>query len=160
MQNETINNIIEEVLQKMTVSYDRIEIVSNDINTSYVIHTEHAGILIGNRGENLDALAYVVRKLVQARLSEEMQHNFTLDVNNYQQRKLDDFKKEVLMAADRVRSFGEAIELSPMNAYERMIVHSTFAEDSDVATESRGEGKERHIVLVPKRSVKIEKTAD
>lgn len=148
MENQTISNIIEGVLNKMTVSYDSVEIVADDVSTIFVIHTDDAGMLIGNHGETLDALSYVVRRLVQRDLSEtDERKSFILDVNNYQKKKLDEFKQNLNLSADRVRLFKQAVELSPMTSYERMIVHTTFSEDPEIMTESYGEGKFRRVVL-------------
>jgi spoIIIJ-associated protein len=72
---------------------------------------------------------------------------FIVDINNYQTKKLDEFKEGLNTSADRVRLFKEPVELSPMTSYERMIVHSTFSDDPEIKTESEGEGRFRRVVL-------------
>ena len=161
MHNDTISQIIEDTLGKMTVNYDRIEIIDSDISTIFVIHTDDAGILIGNRGETLDALSYLVRRMASSKFSDEERQSFILDVNNYQKKKLEDFRQNLQLSADRVRLFKEAVELSPMTSYERMIVHTTFSEDPEIQTESYGEGKFRRVVLKHKSTVpSIEEAED
>lgn len=151
MQNEAISKIIEGVLDKMTVSYDSIEIV-DEVSTIFVIHTQDAGILIGNHGETLDALSYIIRRLAQASMQNyEERQTFIVDVNNYQKKKLDEFKQGLSLSADRVRLFKESVELAPMTSYERMIVHTTFGDDPEVTTESYGEGKFRRVILKYRR---------
>lgn len=148
MENGSITSIIEDVLKRMTIDYESIEVIDNGINTTYLIKTDDAGILIGNRGETLESLGFIIRRLVESRNKDsDERHMFIVDVNNYQAKKLDEFKQSITLSADRVRLFKESVELSPMTSYERMIVHSMFSDDPDIRTESEGEGKFRRVVL-------------
>ena len=56
-------------------------------------------------------------------------------------------KNEALVLAQRAKAFKSNVEMAPMNAYERMIIHSVFASDKEIKTESEGEGKMRRIVF-------------
>ena len=148
MENEQIKAIIEKVLKLMTVDVESIEMEDNGFNTTFQIHTSDAGILIGNRGETLEALSYIIRRMVQQEINDrEKKAVFIVDINNYQTKKLDEFKQGLNTSADRVRLFKEPVELSPMTSYERMIVHSTFTDDPEIKTESEGEGRFRRVVL-------------
>jgi len=148
MKNEEIKAIIEEVLKKMSVNVESISMEDNGFNTTFQIHTDDAGILIGNRGETLEALSYLIRRMVQQKVQDrEKRVVFIVDVNNYQTKKLDEFREGLKTSADRVRLFKEPVELSPMTSYERMIVHSTFSDDPEIKTESEGEGKFRRVIL-------------
>ena len=164
MENIEIKAIIEDVLHKMTVEVESIEMEDNGFNTTFQIHTADAGILIGNRGETLDALSYIIRRIVQQKINDrEKKAVFIVDINNYQTKKLDEFKEGLNTSADRVRLFKEPVELSPMTSYERMIVHSTFSDDPEINTASEGEGKFRRVVLKHAGSVsssEIEKEAE
>lgn len=148
MGNGPITSIIEDVLRKMTIDFESIEVIDNGINTTYLIKTDDAGILIGNRGETLESLGFIIRRMVESRNKDANErHMFIVDVNNYQAKRLEEFKQGVTLSADRVRLFKEPVELSPMTSYERMIVHSMFSDDPDIRTESEGEGKFRRVVL-------------
>jgi len=146
MNTEPISTVIERVLNKMTIDFDKIDVLNDGINTIYQVHTEDAGILIGNRGETLEALSYIIKRIVN-KDHEEDRAIFVVDVNNYQTKKLEEFTDSLKVSADRVRLFKQPIELSPMSSYQRMIVHSTFTNDSEILTESEGEGKFRRVVL-------------
>ena len=61
---------------------------------------------------------------------------FIVDVNNYQTKKLQEFTDSLNVSANKVRLFKQDIELSPMTSYERMIVHTTFSNDTEIKTES------------------------
>ena len=71
MNDETIIPIIEEFLNKLTINFSSIEVIDNEINKTFLIHTDDAGIIIGNRGE---LLAYKRRKELAALLDEKNTH--------------------------------------------------------------------------------------
>jgi spoIIIJ-associated protein len=143
----SITQTIETILNKMSIDFDKIDVSNNGVNTTYQIHTNDAGILIGNRGETLEALSYIIRRMVNKDQPLEERQMFVVDVNNYQTKKLEEFRQGLKVSADRVRLFKEPVELSPMSSYQRMIVHSTFSNDREIKTESDGEGRFRHVVL-------------
>lgn len=139
---------IEDFLKKLTIDFDSIEVKDNGINKIFLINTNDAGILIGNRGENLDALGYLIRRVVEKNTKpDEEREMFIVDVNNYQTKKLQEFTDSLKISAERVRLFKQDVELSPMTSYERMIVHTTFSKDPEIKTESEGEDKFRKVVL-------------
>lgn len=147
MNKETIISTIENFLTKMTADFDSIEVVDNGLSKTFLIKTKDAGMLIGNRGETLDAISFLIRRIVEKDSDRDNREVFVVDINNYQTKKLEDFLKGVKLSADKVRLFKQNVELSPMTSYERMLVHTTFSEDKDIKTESEGEGKFRRIVL-------------
>jgi len=109
--------------------------------------------LCGNRGENLEALSYLIRRVLEKEKGEEESRDvFIVDVNNYQTKKLQDLIDSAHISAKRVRLFKQEVELSPMTSYERMIIHSAFSDDPDIVTESEGHGKFRHVVIKHKTS--------
>ncbi|MFZ2886964.1 MAG: R3H domain-containing nucleic acid-binding protein, partial [Minisyncoccia bacterium] len=76
---------------------------------------------------------------------EEM--HFLVDVNDYRTRQIRDLQAKALMMAERARSFQYDVELSPMSAYERLIVHTALQDAPNVKTESQGEGRNRRVVI-------------
>jgi spoIIIJ-associated protein len=70
-----------------------------------------------------------------------------VDVNGYQLSRIRDLEQKARLLADRVRTFRSSAEMTPMTAYERMIVHSLFSNDPEITTESDGTGKMRHVIL-------------
>ncbi len=148
MENVEIKTLIEETLNKMSIDFDSVEMEDNGFNTTFQIKTADAGILIGNRGETLEALSYLVRRMINQKLQgTDEKVVFVLDVNQYQTKKLEEFKEGLRTSADRVRLFKEPVELSPMTSYERMIVHSTFTDDPEITTQSEGDGRFRRVIL-------------
>ena len=76
--------------------------------------------------------------------------NFYIDVNDYQSNNINKIKREARDAAKKADLFKRDIEMSIVNSYERMIIHSTLADNDKVFTESTGEGEFRRVVVKPK----------
>lgn len=145
-----IKKIIEDFLNKLTVEFDEIEIIENEAHPTLLIKTNDSGALIGSGGESLKALNHLIKKIVEKKLYQENPENrlqFLLDVNNYYEKRMETLKNQAKILAQRARMFKSNVEMSPMNAYERMIIHATFADDNEIETLSEGEGKARRIVL-------------
>jgi spoIIIJ-associated protein len=152
--NETIAvKLIEEVLAKMNIACDNVALVTVGPSSLYLVSSSDSSLLIGNRGENLRALNYLVRRIVENRFGEEHGRSVTVDVNGYQKKRIEEVQNGARMLAERVRLFRSSVEMSPTSSYERMIVHALFAEDPDVMTESEGEGPHRHIVIKSRTKV-------
>lgn len=108
----------------------------------------YSGLLIGRDGENLQALEYLLN-IFSKKYSNDYPWRIILDINNYramQEEKLREFAKK---AARHVSLSKKEIELPPMRARDRRVIHLEIALRSDVFTESNGEGKERHIIIKP-----------
>ena len=108
----------------------------------------YSGLLIGHDGENLQALEYLLN-IFSKKCFNDYPWRIILDINNYraiQEEKLREFAKK---AARHVSLSKKEIELPPMRARDRRIIHLEIALRSDVFTESVGERKERHIIIKP-----------
>jgi spoIIIJ-associated protein len=111
--------------------------------------------LTGLLGENLQALNLLIRRMVEMKHGTEAA-NFLIDLNGFHESKLQALRDSALLLAQRARLFHHDVELSPMSAYERLVIHELFAGDPELETRSEGEGKTRHIVLKYKNSEKAE----
>lgn len=106
-----------------------------------------ANLLIGERGSTLGSLEHIVKKIVRQKHGTE--YKFTLDVNDYRVKRLDDLKQDVKTAAKEVRLYGKEVPLRSMSSFERRIVHLLLAEYPDIATESIGQEPNRMVVIKP-----------
>lgn len=106
------------------------------------------GILIGRRGQTLDALQYLVRLITSKETNSKTP--IMIDVENYKQHRYDDLRVLALNVAEQVKTSKSSFRLEPMPAFERRIIHITLAGDPDVTTESTGEGEFRKVVVIPK----------
>ncbi|MBT5927672.1 MAG: KH domain-containing protein [Verrucomicrobia bacterium] len=114
------------------------------------IQTEDSGRLIGRQGQTLSQLQYVVNRLLFKQ--DRTVPKVTLDVGNYRLKSRDSLVEKTQTAADKVRRWGDVVELEPMNAFERRIVHHTLKDDPAIETHSvEVEGtRKKAILLRPK----------
>ncbi len=149
-QIKIISTLLEEVLEKMTVD-GQVKCSEMDGGLVFTIKTKEAGVLIGEDGKHLIALSHIVKKMVENKLKNDNLEDcpFLLDVNNYQMKKIEELRNIARMNAQRVRFFKKELEMEPMTAYDRRIIHSFLGEYPDIRTESVGEGLDRRVVIKP-----------
>lgn len=145
METNTISETLKTLLTKLGLPFDSIETSMAAGSTVFTIHTVESGKLIGTNGETLSALNHLVKKMLEKTISRDF--HFVIDVNGYHQKKIKSLEDQARLVAERARTFRYDVELSPMSAYERMIIHSTLKEMPDIQTMSHGEGALRHIVV-------------
>ena len=107
------------------------------------------GVLIGRRGQALDALQYLLNLAVN-RKSEERVH-FTLDVEDYRRRREETLTKLAKSVADRAIKTRRDVKLEPMNRHERKIIHTVLQDNDRVETHSAGEEPYRYVIVSPRR---------
>lgn len=105
------------------------------------------GRLIGRNGRTLAALEFVVNAVVNRDEDDWVRVN--VDVGGYKRRRDERLRKDANAAAARVRKSGVAVEMQPMSAGERRVVHMALADEPGVITESAGEGPDRRVVVKP-----------
>jgi len=154
MEMMEIKNYLEDLLQTIGFNDFEIEIQENPEErfARFMVkmdsQDDSSGILIGKGGENLWAFELILRNLLQ-KMKKDSSWRVSLDVNNYRaiyEEKLREFARK---AAYQVALTKKAMELPSMKAKDRRVIHLEISLRSDVATESIGEGKERHIIIKP-----------
>jgi spoIIIJ-associated protein len=115
------------------------------------IKTEDSSFLIGQYGGNLQSLQHLARLLVRKSIDEKT--NFIVDVNSYREEKNSSIEKMAEDFAKQVIREKRAIVLHPMSPYERRLVHMLLSKNTQVKTESIGEGKDRKVVIKPVDSI-------
>ena len=106
---------------------------------------EDLGALIGRRGQTLDAVQEITRTAVQRRLRARIR--LLVDVEGYRARRRESLAEYAKQMAQRAKERGTEIELEPMNAYERKIVHDAVAEVEGAASFSEGEEPNRKVIV-------------
>ena len=145
MKDQDIKNIIENVLRSMNVDFEEVHIKGTQQRPRFVIKTGESNFLIGEKGKNLSALEFLVKRMVNKKNLGNFP--FSLDVNDYHEKRLEGIKSDALKQASRAKLFKHDVELSPMTSYERMIIHSLFTNDPYIKTYSSGSGGYRHVVI-------------
>ena len=109
---------------------------------------EDSGLLIGRRGQTLQALQFLVNLIVRKQFEGV---RVVLDVENYRQRRENQLKDMATKVADRVAQTKRSITLEPMPPADRRIIHTSLTDHLGVVTESTGEGESRKVTILPKR---------
>ena len=107
------------------------------------------GILIGRRGETLDAVQYLTSLKVNR--GQENYTRVTLDTENYRARREDTLIRLANRMANRAIRTGRRVSLEPMNPYERRIIHYALQQNEAVSTHSEGDEPNRHVVITVKK---------
>jgi spoIIIJ-associated protein len=172
MEPDIIKQEIREILERMGYGEEIEAIEAHQGATSrFSVHLRgEANMLIGERGGNLAALEYILKKIIQKKYGAVLNQNassaesfsaslkreihgkgpkFTLDINDYRLKNLENLKQIVKNAAKEVRLYKKEVPLFPMSAFERRIVHLLLAEYPDITTESIGREPERRVVIKP-----------
>lgn len=139
-----IKEILEKILVFLGVKVNIIEKAEGNL-INFNLSSKDSGILIGYRGDNLQALQYIVNLLAKNKLGEEVY--IVLDIANYKKdkdKRLEDFAKNI---AQKVKKTQKSEILRPMNSYERRVVHLVLSEISGIITESIGEDPNRRIIV-------------
>jgi spoIIIJ-associated protein len=132
-----------------TYDYD-IEEVDGTTNIDVSFEGQDLGYMIGNRGRHLDSLQYILQLMIRRAVDEEdFDFRLTLDVSGYREQRDSKIEEIALQKADDARILGETVDLPPMKPYDRRVVHIALEKFDDVTTESYGEGRDRHVRIVP-----------
>lgn len=148
---EAVKNLIDEALKKMGFSDFslgvREESGPDGENLIFNIGTQESDLLIGQYGINLRALQHVVRAMARKKTEERLR--FSVDVNDYRKQKIGSLEELAKSLARQAIIEKRPVIMRPMSAYERRIVHMALSGNSQIKTESIGEGEERKVVIKP-----------
>lgn len=140
-------DILKDLLDRMGFLDAEILEQEMDGRTHVDIRVLGARDLVGEKGETLAMLQHIVRRIAAKHISPPPL--IDIDVNNYKRMREDvltDFAKDI---GARVRLEKRAVELDPMPAFDRRVIHLALANFSDLTTESIGEGDARYVVVRP-----------
>jgi len=140
-----LKDFTAEFLEKLGVAVDSID-VQQGHRTVVAVSSPDSMLLIGEGGDTLRALNSIARRLIEAKYGAEAA-SFLIDINGHHESQMEGVRQNARTLAQRARLFKHDVEMPPLSAYERLVVHELFADDPEIKTESAGEGKFRHIVL-------------
>src|SRR5687767_12702036 len=111
------------------------------------VKADDSGRLIGRQGQTLSDLQYLLNRILFQQ--DNTAPKVTVDVGNYRSQARDALLKKAKDAAEKVRRWGDVVELEPLNAFERRIVHTALKDDPDVETHSvEVEGTSKKAILL------------
>jgi spoIIIJ-associated protein len=141
---EALENILALIPVETTVVAEQI-----DGNIALNIEGDKSGLLIGRKGQTLDALQFIVNKIVNKTL--ERKTKVVIDSENYRQRRKESLTDLALRMGDKAKRIKKPVTTNPLNPHDRRIVHLALQEDEKLDTRSRGEGLLKKVVIIPKR---------
>jgi len=142
----------KEALQKIVdfISTDAVISVShNDGKLVYEVSGGETAVLIGKRGQTLEAMQYLVEKIINKQNGQRIR--VEVDIEGYLQAQRERLEKLALRLGEKVKKTGKPVTAGQFNAHDRRIIHIALKEDRDVRTHSVGEGYYRKLKIYPKR---------
>jgi spoIIIJ-associated protein len=153
LREETEENLLplaQEMLEQLLMKMQepgKVSVHQEDDRIALRIETEDAGLLIGKQGQTLDALQYLVTKMLAKKSRRKVR--VAIDVEAYRARHNESLAHMALKYGEKVKRTGKSVTLNPMNPYDRRIVHLALQGDKDLKTMSRGEGLYKKVVISP-----------
>jgi spoIIIJ-associated protein len=144
---EQVRIFLREVTLAMGLTVN-VETTQKDKHLYVNLTGENMGILIGKRGQTLDALQYITNLSVGRH--GELQMSVVIDTENYRRRRRDTLEGLARTIARKVRDKRTSVKLEPMTRFERHVIHTVLQYDKHVKTFSEGNEPYRHVVIAPK----------
>jgi hypothetical protein len=147
---EDMRDFIFKLFEKMEINVNmdtEFNYKENEISV-FFSSDEDIGLIIGKRGQTLDAIQYIVSLVVNK--NTESYIRIKMDTENYRERRKENLEVLAKNVASKVKKFKKPISLEPMNPYERRIIHSVLQSDSFVSTRSDGDEPFRYITVIPR----------
>lgn len=142
--SDRATEFLNKILPLMGIEAN-IETTKNDSEINLNISGEKMGLVIGRRGETLDALQYLTSVIVNKNKDDYVK--VTIDTENYRAKRVQTLEKLATKVADKVLRNGRNMTLEPMNPFERRIIHSTLQSNDYITTYSVGEEPNRKVVV-------------
>ena len=141
---EALEKILELIPVETTVNAEQ-----TDGKIALSIEGDKSGLLIGRRGKTLDALQYIVNKIVNKALDKKTY--VVVDSENYRKRREESLTQLALKMGDKAKKIKKPVSTNLLNPHDRRIVHLTLQEDINLDTKSRGDGLLKKVVIIPKK---------
>ena len=144
-----IEEIATDVMRLMDLSSQVVVDLEDDVHIVKIDTAGADGLLIGKKGQNLIALEHLLRRMVGKQLKRSVRMD--VDVGGYKRRRVSSLRSKAISLASRVKSGGKEMQMEPLPAAERRIVHLALAGDPEVKTYTIGEGELKQVVIAPQR---------
>ncbi|WP_027368686.1 protein jag [Desulfocurvibacter africanus] len=138
-----VEPIVGQVQITLTQTPDRVRVRITDTNE------EDSGLLIGRDGQTINAVQYLVNRVVSKQWPESVR--VQIDTGNYRERQDDKLRKMAYFLAGKAKSSGRAQSTKPLTSYHRRVIHMALQADPSVQTRSKGEGPLKRVLILPAR---------
>ncbi len=136
------------VLDRMGITAD-IDVKEEDDKIVLEIQTSNPDVVIGRKGQVVDALQHLVGKVIFRERGGEKGKPFVVDAGGYRDKHIERLRTLAARMGEKALKTQTIVELSPMSAHDRRIVHMAIADIPGLSSRSEGEGDDRHILVVP-----------
>ncbi len=137
-------DILEQILNKMGEPAE-VAAAQDADKINLTVKAEDAGLIIGKQGLTLEALQYLVTKILTKQSGRKVR--VVIDIESYRARHNQALMDMAVKYGEKVKKSGKSITLNPMNPYDRRIVHLALQGDKELKTISRGEGLYKKVVI-------------
>jgi spoIIIJ-associated protein len=143
---ERVQAVVERTLDALEIDAE-VEVAEDDESITARVEGEDLGLLIGRRGQTIDALQLLCYRA--AFLGREERKRVVVDAAGYRDRRHEILSRQADTAVERALSSGRPVDLEPMTAQERRVVHGHLKERAGIETYSEGDEPDRHVVVAP-----------
>jgi len=147
MDKDQVKKTIEDIFKHTGCELVNCEFSEENNMLWCAIETPDSRFLIGKEGETLRSFNHLIHKIIEKNQEEGSARTLMIDINGYQKKRFESLKATAYMMAERARYFKSNIEIDPMPAFERRIIHLFLENAKDIKTESSGLGPERRVVI-------------
>lgn len=141
-----LRELLEEIVDSIGLDVD-VRIEESDGTLTGCVEGDDIGLFIGRHGQTIDAVQHLAQRIVFRGGSPDAR--VVIDADGYRERRAETLRSIALDAAEESLRSGQAVELDPMPASERRIVHEYLRERGGVETHSEGEEPERYLIVEP-----------
>jgi spoIIIJ-associated protein len=149
--------LLERILELMGEKAKVLGRFDEEDRLSLGIDAEDPGLLIGKQGQTLEALQYLLTKMIAKKARRKVR--VFIDIESYRARHQEALTQLAIKSGEKAKKSGKPITLNPMNPPDRRIVHLALQGDKEVKTMSRGEGLYKKVVVYPMRKKEIQENS-
>lgn len=154
MKKNTIDLVKKDANELLSLMGTKatVETEEDKENETFVVKIkteDEAGLLIGHHGETLNSLQAILGMILRQKTGEWKR--VLVNIGDWREKQEEYLKDMAKTTAERAKQTGEAQNLYNLTAAQRRVIHLTLSEDSEVETESVGEGEERYLIIKPKK---------
>jgi spoIIIJ-associated protein len=143
---EALEDLLAEIADGLGLEVE-VEVEQTDEALTGRLEGHDVGLFIGRRGQTIDAVQHLAQRIVFHDAPSPVR--VVIDADGYRERRAQALRADAADAADEVAQTGRAIELDPMPASERRVVHEYLRDREDIETHSEGDEPDRYLVITP-----------
>lgn len=141
--------VLENILSRLSVDAT-VELREDNEQILLDIKGDGSGLLIGRRGQTLNALQYIINKIVSKDQQDKRQ--VVVDTEAYRERRKELLVNLAMRLSEKAKKKGVSIMTGPLDPGDRRVIHLALKEDTELSTKSKGEGVYRRVVITPRRT--------